>query len=519
MGLNRRAARSAALMLLMAAGASGAFEPPKPQGGESLSSDFGVTVTAKDNTAALNRWLEHCQRHKLTCRLVLPERGTLMACGIVIPGPDLTLQGPGIGVVALTATAGCNRHFIVVPPVGELGGRPMLRDLRINCANYANTQGHCIHLPADEGKRYGVGIDLVNVYVDRAAEDALHVERNRGAGMLFNTYLYHYRRTGLHLASSDWNCIASNFSGNHQPGQFAEYGVRIVAGANNTFLNCRSYANRIGVATEYPSVSTPLTWIGGDMSDNALHGAFIDSAGLPQSVVISGARFTNNSQSASGEHADIVLSRNSGSILSNNIFQRGQTSQSRVLIETRNPTGPAVVVGNAWNAGNPRFQPFVQAITNDPDNVALSAQASARGELRPAESEVLGAVTNDGRGAVQLTRDRRPAGPTNTLRLAADNGKLIMHDITVTASDPNSGDLAIWTVDRIIATRATGPASVSIAAYTPVVTRVAQTGPLVGLESPLISADTRMGGVAISVKGLEGLPLRWVLTGRIQEIR
>ena len=498
---------------------SPAFEPSTAPGSEVLSSSFGVAFTAKDNTAAINRWLEHCQRHKVICRLVAPGKGTLLACGIVIPGPDVVLHGPGLGVVALTATSGCNRHFIVVPPAGDLGGRPMIRDLRINCANYANTRGHCIHLPADERPGYGVGIDLVNVYVDRAAEDALHVERNRGAGLLFNTYLYHYRRTGLHLASSDWNCIASNFSGNHQPGQFAEHGVRIVAGANNTFVNCRSYANRIGVATEYPSVSTPLTWLGGDLSDNALHGAFIDSAGLPQSVVISGARFTNNSQAAIGQHADIVLSRNSGSVISNNIFQRGQRGQSRVLIETRSPAGPAVVVGNAWNARDPRFQPFVQGITNDLVNVPLSATDQARADRATDGQATLAATTADGRSAVRLTSDGGPPGPSNTLNVPVDNGKLIVHDLSITASDPASGDFATWTVDRIIATRAKGPTSVSIAAYAPVVTPIAQTGQLAALKPPRIAADTEVGGIAITVTGVEGLPLRWLLSARIQEIR
>lgn len=442
-----------------------ALAPPQPDlppsqvlTGEVLSTDFGIGTDKADNTEAINRWLAHCHATGAICRLAPAAKGALLACGIVVPGQNLVLQGPGMGGVKLTATRGCNRHFITIAVAPATGLRPMLRDLFINCANYANERGHCIHLPADTTNGYGTGVDLVNVYVDRAAEDAVHVERNRGAGLLQNSYLYHYRRTGLHLESSDWNCIASNFSGNHTTGQFAEYGVRILAGANNTFVNCRSYYNRIGVSSEYAAPSTPLTWLGGDLSANAESGARVDSAGFVQGVVISGTRFTMNSMSSTNLHSDIVVSRNGGAILSNNMFQKGGSTVTKHLIEVRAPVSSAIVNGNQWNESDERYRPYGTTPTNDLRSVPFLANASGldcdRGPATYANSGSLAC----GYGNKASGKNAAAIGHMNTagadLSVALGSGTVLQRPALAysTGSFTTPGDVQTVVVDMLTAT-------------------------------------------------------------------
>lgn len=576
--------RRALLSIGMALGLSSAWALDPGQEGEVLSTAFGITTASADNTEAINRWLAHCHKTGATCRLAPAEKGALLACGIVVPGQNLVLQGPGMGGVKLTAKAGCNRHFMTIAAAPATGLRPMLRDLFINCANYANTKGHCIHLPADTTNGYGTGVDLVNVYVDRAAEDAVHVERNRGAGLLQNSYLYHYKGTGLHLESSDWNCVASNFSGNHAPGQFADFGVRIVAGANNTFVHCRSYYNRVGVSTEYAAASTPMTWIGGDLSTNAEAGARIDSAGFVQGVIISGARFTMNSMSGSNLHSDIVVSRNAGAIVSNNIFQKGGDTVPKYLVEARDPVGPLIASGNQWNGSNPKYQPFGTAPTNDFGAVPLpatdsgfvcstgpgtyanrwslscgygsnasgkyataigrqstaaadhavalgagsvlrrpamaysNASFSTPGDVQAIVVDMLTAVSTDAKG-VRLTADRQPASASNTLNLGSDFRKLILRDITITASDPQSADVASWTLSSLILTRGKGSRSVAIVGAPPQLVRIGATEALVSLRDPGLEADPVNAGLAVTAYGLPQRALRWVLSARAIELQ
>ncbi|EGJ09971.1 MULTISPECIES: right-handed parallel beta-helix repeat-containing protein [Rubrivivax] len=503
-----------------------ALAPPQPDlppsqvlTGEVLSTDFGIGTDKADNTEAINRWLAHCHATGATCRLAPAAKGALLACGIVVPGQNLVLQGPGMGGVKLTATRGCNRHFITVAVAPATGMRPMLRDLSINCANYANERGHCIHLPADTRNGYGTGVDLVNVYVDRAAEDAVHVERNRGAGLLQNTYLYHYKGTGLHLESSDWNCQASNFSGNYAPGAFADYGVRIVAGANNTFVHCRAYYNRVGVATEYASLSTPLTWIGGDLSNNAENGLRVDSGGLLQSVVVSGTRFTMNSMQGDNLHADILLSRNAGTIITGNVFQRGAASVPKYLIEIRSPAGPAIVANNAWSVAGPRTQSFATAVSNDPAITMFGGGLGSAGDAGANTLELLVAQTRDGRTPVRMTAGSGTARPDEALTPTRDFRKLVLRDVAITASNPATAEVATWSLPTVVLVRGEGPGSVTLvgAAARPVA--VASTPGLAGLPPPALSVDRALGALQVTVTGLDGVELRWQFTARIQELQ
>jgi hypothetical protein len=576
--------RRALLSIGMALGLSSAWALDPGQEGEVLSTAFGITTASADNTEAINRWLAHCNAKKAVCRLAAAESGAIYACGIVVPGPNVILQGPGMGGVKLTATAKCDRDFITVAVAPASTVRPAIRDLWIHCANTRNTKGHCIYLPDDTQNSYGVGIDLVNVYVDRAAEDALHVGRNRGAGMLMNTFLYHYRRTGLHLESSDWNCIASNFSGNYAPGEFADFGVRIVAGSNSTFVNCRSYMNKIGISAEYNRAATPLTWIGGDLSANSRHGARIDSHGRTQGVVISGTRFTENSQESSNTYSDILLVGNSGAVISNNMFQKGGKSVPRYLIETVSPFGPVIVAGNQWNGTHPQYQPFGTAVTNDFANVPMpatdsgfvcstgpgtyanrwslscgygsnasgkyataigrqstaaadhavalgagsvlrrpamaysNASFSTPGDVQAIVVDMLTAVSTDAKG-VRLTADRQPASASNTLNLGSDFRKLILRDITITASDPQSADVASWTLSSLILTRGKGSRSVAIVGAPPQLVRIGATEALVSLRDPGLEADPVNAGLAVTAYGLPQRALRWVLSARAIELQ
>ncbi|WP_163564527.1 hypothetical protein, partial [Klebsiella pneumoniae] len=90
-----------------------------------------------------------------------------------------------------------------------------------------------------------------------------------------------------------------------------------------------------------------FTWISGDLSANTRNGAFIDSGNFTQAPVISGTRFTNNSLEATNTYSDIVVSRNTGAIITGNIFMKSGSTISKYLIETVTPTGPIVASGNS----------------------------------------------------------------------------------------------------------------------------------------------------------------------------
>ncbi|GBU17208.1 hypothetical protein AwMethylo_14230 [Methylobacterium sp.] len=552
---------------------------------------WGISVASADNTAQINAWLAYCNTYRVPCRLVGATSGAYRACGIVIPGPDTILIGPGsASATLLTATVGCAQDFITVPAVASTNTRglrmPTIRDIVIDCRGYQNTAGHCISLPEDTINSYGTGIQIFNAYIDYAPKTGIYVGKNRGSGVLNNVMVYHYGETGLTLdGASDWNCLASNFSGNLPNNNFAFAGVWIKAGANSTFIQCRSYQNLYGLRSEYASTSTPFTWISGDLSANTRNGAFIDSGNFTQAPVISGTRFTNNSLEATNTYSDIVVSRNTGAIITGNIFMKSGSTISKYLIETVTPTGPIVASGNSFNATQPSYMPYGTAVSNDFPNVpipatdsgftssvgtgsyvnrwstaggfganaagqyttalgrqvtaqvnhsvALGAYSYARraglaysnavfstaGDTQVMAVDLLNGITTDGSTAVRLTSDMQTAGASNTFNVVENNKKLVLSGIRIVASDPASTDFAVWDVDLVAITRGTTAASVSIAAYTPVVTAKARTGALSGLNPPSIAADTTLGGLAVAATGIAGTTLHWSFSARTVELK